>query len=640
MCETTLLRRLPVFSRCRRWAIALLGINLGMGALGAPGLITPLEAGDAGKGGAPFDWDAERSHWAYQPLRVENPIRDEADGEGEGARWARVAFDRLVWQKLRAQGLSPAPEAQPAALLRRLSYDLTGLPPGREDTAAFENAAESDLAYAETVERLLYSPHFGERLASMWLNLARYAEDQAHQVGDDTKFFYPNAHLFRQWVVDAFNADMPYDAFVRYQLAADFLGEAGEENLAALGFLGLGPKYYNRGRLEVQAEEWEDRVDTVTRGLLAVTVACARCHDHKNDAITMQDYYALAGVFASTEMWNRPLPGSEPERDEKGKEKPLTPEQTMHIVKEGQVRDLPVFERGDVTREGEPAPRRFLRVLHGAEPPAFTGGSGRLDLANAITGQARDLTARVFVNRVWGLIVGRPLVATPSNFGKLGARPAHQELLDFLAADFLGNGSSVKHLVRQIVLSATYRQSADASTEEIARDPGNDWLAHMNRRRLSAEMLRDSLLAVTGELHLRGGRSLELADPGNFRRTLYGRVSRKELDAYLAQFDYPDANVHCAIRAQTTTPAQKLFLLNSDFVLQRAETLADLVLAAGGALDARIAEAYLRVLAREPDATEAALAATFLQAHGAPDRARWVQFSQALLASNAFLYRD
>ena len=247
---------------------------------------------------------------------------------------------------MREQGFTPAAEASPFTLIRRLTFDLTGLPPAYEDVVAFVESSDPDAAYAQTVERLLHSPHFGERLASMWLTVARYAEDQAHQVGNDSKYFYPNAHMYRQWVVDAFNDDMPYDAFVRYQLAADFLGTEGEKNLVALGFIGLGPKYYNRGRLDVQAEEWEDRVDTVTRGLLAVTVACARCHDHKNDAITMQDYYGLAGVFASTEMWNKPLPGVEPKRDKDGNAKPLKPEETMHIVQEGEVRDLPVFERG------------------------------------------------------------------------------------------------------------------------------------------------------------------------------------------------------------------------------------------------------------------------------------------------------
>lgn len=591
-----------------------------------------------------FDWEEERAHWSYRPIDPDSIKASLSVTLNESAEaWVRGNLDRFVWQRLQREGIEPAIEADPIALIRRLTFDLTGLPPTYAEVQAMVNAADLDESYTKAVERLLQSPHFGERLASMWLNVARYAEDQAHQVGNDTAYFYPNAYLYREWVVDAFNRDMPYDAFVRYQLAADLMED--EENMVALGFLGLGPKYYNRGRLEVQAEEWEDRVDTVSRGFLAMTVACARCHDHKIDAITTKDYYGMAGIFASTEMWNKGLAGEVPERDKDGKEKGLKPVQTMHIVKDGNVRNLSVYERGDVSRAGELAPRNFLRVL--SEETALSlvtsdeKRSGRLELAKAITGHSQELSARVFVNRIWGLIVGNPLVATPSNFGKLGARPTHPELLDYLADDFLQHDSSVKHLVRQIVLSATYRQSADADPEVLERDPGNELLARMNRRRLSSEMLRDSMLVVTGELEFRGGASTELSDKSNFRRTLYGRVSRKELHAFLAQFDYPDANVHCAERASTTTPAQKLYLLNSDFVLARAEKLARRLVAESGSIDERIHSAYEWILSRRPDSKEVKLAQMFLGQDGdAADEARWVQFTQALLASNEFLYRD
>ncbi|MEM7386405.1 MAG: DUF1549 and DUF1553 domain-containing protein, partial [Verrucomicrobiota bacterium] len=490
-------------------------------------------------------------------------------------------------------------------------------------------------------ERLLGSSQFGERMASLWLPVARYAEDQAHQVGNKVNFFYPNAWLYRKWVVDAFNQDLPYDRFIHLQLAADAPNIGEESDLVALGFLGLGPKYYNRGRIEVLAEEWEDRVDTVTRGLLGMTVACARCHDHKTEAITMQDYYGLAGIFASTEMENKPLPGVEAKIDKKGKKKKIPPNQTIHIVADGKIQDLALFQRGDPTMKGPVVPRRFPQVLCEDTPAPFTEGSGRLDLARAITGPARDLTARVFVNRVWGLLVGKPLVGTPSNFGKSGTAPTHRELLDFLAADFIDQGWSVKQLARQILLSATYRQAADPSADGMKVDPDNTYLARMNRRRLSAEMLRDSLLQVTGELVPSGGPSLKLDDPANFRRTLYGRVSRKELNAYLAQFDYPDANVHCAVRSKTTTPAQKLFFLNSTFVLDRAERLLEQVAAVlPSQLENRIDLTYRHVLSRRPDSRELKLAESFLTQHGNPDQDRWIQLTQALLASNEFQYRD
>ena len=200
-----------------------------------------------------------------------------------------------------------------------MTFDLTGLPPTPEEVSGFLTD-ESGNPHATLVDRLLASPRFGERLASMWLPLARYAEDQAHQVGDDTKFFYPNAHLYRAWVMEAFNRDLPYDQFLKLQLAADLLPGTPPADLAALGFLGLGPKYYNRNRLEVMADEWEDRVDTVTRTMRhrALTVACARCHDHKFDPIGTADYYALAGVFASTRMVNR-TPDGTPEKAESTK---------------------------------------------------------------------------------------------------------------------------------------------------------------------------------------------------------------------------------------------------------------------------------------------------------------------------------
>ena len=589
--------------------------------------------------GSDIDWDAERQHWAYRAIfaaDLKPPISNASTA------WARGPLDHFVFQRMTQEGFSPADVAEPGKLLRRLTFALTGLPPTFAEAAAFADAVDPDAAYVAAVERLLNSPRFGEKFASMWLTVARYAEDQAHQVGSDSKHFYPNAHLYRQWVIDAFNEDMPYDDFLRYQMAADLLGDHGREHLVALGFLGLGPKYYNRGRLDVLAEEWEDRVDTVTRGLLAVTVACARCHDHKNDAFTMQDYYGLAGVFASTDMWNKRLPGLKPKLDDKGKEKAATPEETMHIVREGNIQNLPVFLRGDVSQKGGKVPRRFLTVLSKGEPgPLDKGNSGRLDLANAITETSKDLAARVFVNRVWSLIIGKPLVASPSNFGKLGAQPTNARLLDFLAADFIANNWSIKSLVRQIVVSATYRQSSLATKAEMQRDPGNDFLARMNRQRLTAEMLRDSLLNASEELDLRGGKSQNISDSTNFRRTLFGRVSRKELNAYLAQFDYPDANIHCAQRSETTTPGQKLYLLNSEFVLARAEAIAANMERNNRSVDDEAAWAFTKVLSRLPDDKELAFTKKFLSPSGSnPERSRRVQFAQALLASNEFLYVD
>ncbi|HEY7116031.1 MAG TPA: DUF1549 domain-containing protein, partial [Tepidisphaeraceae bacterium] len=235
----------------------------------------------------------DRRFWSFVPPRSMEraPVKE--------IGWPRTRIDRFILARLESHGLGPAPQAPRAILIRRLSFDLTGLPPTPDEVVAFKSDQSPD-AYERLVDRLLASPRFGERMASLWLPLARYAEDQAHQVGSDTKFFYPYAWKYRKWVIDAFNRDLPYDRFIELQIAADRLPDASADDLAALGLLGLGPKYYNRNRLDVMADEWEDRVDTLTRTTLGLTVACARCHDHKYDPIRTEDYYGLAGVFAGT----------------------------------------------------------------------------------------------------------------------------------------------------------------------------------------------------------------------------------------------------------------------------------------------------------------------------------------------------
>src|SRR5581483_11035225 len=254
---------------------------------------------------------------------------------------------------------------------------------------------------------LLSSPQYGERWARLWLDLMRYAEDQAHIVGNDRSLCYPNAYRYRDWVIRALNSDMPYDEFLRQQLASDLLQPDAKEEHVALGFVGLGPKYYRRNALDVMAEEWEDRVDVLTRGVLGLTVACARCHDHKYDPIRQEDYYGLAGVFASTEMFNRPFNESV-ELGKNGQAK--NPEQSLHIVRDENPHDLTVFARGDVTKPGAVAPRRFLEVLCEGTPTVWTSGSGRRELANALTDRGNPLTARVIVNRVWAWYFGRGIV--------------------------------------------------------------------------------------------------------------------------------------------------------------------------------------------------------------------------------------
>jgi len=668
----------------------------------------------------PIDWSTARNHWSFR-VPVAHPLP-----AVKRKYWPRQPLDHFILARLEQAGLTPSAEADPRTLIRRVTLDLTGLPPTPEEVSSFvqetqEEAARrkpaavnskpqalsvkgstsvslkaqrltpdaSPTAYEKLVDRLLASPKFGERMASMWLPLARFAEDQAHQVGSDTQFFYPNAHLYRNWIIDAFNRDIPYDQFVKLQLAADVLPETAQaevkgaatltpvsnsaapaaspkQELAALGFLGLGPKYYDRGRLAVMADEWQDRVDTVTRTFLGLTVACARCHDHKYDPIPTSDYYSLAGIFASTKMVNQAADGKE----DPATEAPKMRKDTVHVVMEDKPHDLNVFLRGNPDNKGPVEPRHFLKILSNGEPVPFKEGSGRKELAEAIASPTNPLTARVMVNRVWGLFFGMPLVSTPSNFGLIGDVPSHPELLDDLAVRFERNGWSIKTLVREMVLSSTYRQSSGVTTpgapnakvaaataspqpnrkskiadrksaDPLVVDGSNRLLWRMNRRRLSVEQWRDSVLFVSGKLQAGGGPSLELTDAANHQRTVYARVSRLKLNDLLMQFDYPDANVHAEKRSVTNTPMQKLYLLNSPLMQEQARDLAARITAITGVSNTtRIQRVYRLLYARDPQPEEVSLALDYLQKPDAQGMSRWERYAQILLVANEMLYVD
>jgi hypothetical protein len=345
-----------------------------------------------------------------------------------------------------------------------------------------------------------------------------------------------------------------------------------------MGFITGGRRF-----LGVTHDIIDDRIDVVTRGTMALTVACARCHDHKFDPIGTEDYYALAGVFASTSMFNRPLTAEvekaedsqkdnkEFENGKKTSGEAKDPKQSLHIIHEGTPTDLNIFIRGSVDSKGPTVPRHFLRVLCQGDPQPFASGSGRRELAEAISSPENPLTARVIVNRIWGLYFGRPLAATASNLGAMGERPTHPELLDDLTLRFLEANWSVKWLTRQIVTSTAYRMSSaergtgsaeQKSTPHSALrtpqllDPENRLLSHTNRRRLTVEQWRDSILAGTARLDSAiGGKSIDPQQPTERRRTIYSRASRLELNKLLAMFDYPDPNVHADRRVETTTCA-------------------------------------------------------------------------------------
>ena len=579
---------------------------------------------------AALDWAKARQHWSFIPPKKQ------ALPKVKDTTWPRERVDYFILAGMEAADLTPTREVDARTLIRRATFDLTGLPPTPEEVRAFVNDTRSD-AYARLVDDLLGRRAFGERMASMWLNLARYAEDQAHQVGNNSSLNYPNAWRYRDWVIAAFNADLPYDAFVEKQLAVDLIEPQNKEDLAALGFLGLGHKLYARSRLDVQTEEWSEQVDTVSQTFLGLTVACARCHDHKFDPITARDYYAMAGVFASVQLVNLRPDGKE--EDSKTLADKMDPG-TLHVVRDLKPHDLPIYDRGNVDTPGTTAPRGWLQVLSKDEPVKFEQGSGRAELARRITDPGNTLTARVMVNRLWDLVFGKPLVRTPSNFGTTGDRPTHPELLDDLALRFMQNGWSVKHLMRELVLSATYRQSSSGSAANAQLDEANDHLWRMNRRQLGIESWRDAIMATAGTLTMEGGASQNLDAPTHHKRTIYSQVSRRELNKTLMLFDYPDANVHAARRSKSTTPTQKLFVMNSPFILEQSKQLARRLQHSAGDDAIRIRHAYELLFAREPEGEEFALAQEFLQQPAEAGLTPWEQLAQALLATNEMLYVD
>lgn len=572
---------------------------------------------------AEIDWDTARQFWSFQP-----PRRGSLEGNVDNR------IDGFIQRSLTEAGLTANPAADDRTLVRRLYFDLIGLPPSASEAEAFyvEAGKNREAAIQNLITELLDSPHFGERWAALWLDVSRYAEDQAHIVGNNKSLFFPNAYRYRDWIIQAFNQDLPYDELIRLQLAADFVTPDDTTDDVALGFIGLGPKYYRRNAPEVMADEWEDRVDVVTRGLLGLTVACARCHDHKFDPIPTEDYYALAGVFASTEMWNRPV-DEQAEVEKSGHAK--NPEQALHIIRDKNVQDIHVFIRGDVNTKGEVVPRRFLQVLSAADSTPFKEGSGRLELANHIASPNNPLTARVIVNRIWAAYFGQPLVGTPSNFGQLGEQPTHPELLDDLAFRFMENGWSLKWLHREIVSSKTYQQSSELTSAAQSIDPGNQFLSRMNRRRLTVEQWRDALLKAGGHLDSAiGGPSITPDQTDEYRRTVYSERSRFQLNPILAMFDFPDPNAHAARRVETTTPLQKLFVINSPFMLTRADELTQRIQQQEGGTDEQIRSAYQILFSRSPNLDELQLGKTFVESAG------WQQYAQVLLASNEFLILD
>jgi cytochrome c553 len=587
----------------------------------------------------PVVGEAARKFWSLQPV-VEQPTPKVSE-----PKWPVTKADFFVLQKLDEQKLAHAPPADRRTLVRRVYFDLIGLPPTNEQVEAFLADKRAD-AYERLVDELLASPRFGEKWARHWFDVVRYAEDNSTSEATSRPPRFP--YRYRDWVIDAFNSDVSFDRFVRLQLAADSLPGVAPADLAALGFLGLSLVYHKDLNLSKDviaafvADEWDERLDVVTRGLLGLTVACARCHDHKFDPVSTKDYYALAGVMANTQLTELPLKTAtnviiNGVRDAGTWVNGDNPNRTVIEYRPGRYRDLPVFIRGDPARPGEVVPRRFLEVLSTGKPKSFTDGSGRRELAEAIVTDASSLTSRVFVNRVWGWVFGRGIVTTPSNFGALGDRPTHPELLDDLAARFVANKWSVKWLVRELVLSATYRQSSRHDEKSAASDPDDRWLWRAPRKRLELEQWRDAMLQVSGQLSLGGeGPSDDLDSPRSVRRTVYGKVSRQRPSDIHRLFDLPDPKGHGEKREVTTTPLQQLYFLNSPFVRQAAAGLAKA--ATGKSGEEGTKALFRRTLLRDPTDDELKTALRLIR----PDRdggtPAWELLAQTLLVSHEFLY--
>ncbi|MDE0735540.1 MAG: PSD1 and planctomycete cytochrome C domain-containing protein [Pirellulaceae bacterium] len=784
------------------------------------------------------------NHWSLQPVRTRPfPVVQQA-------QWPVTGIDYYILARLEQAGLTPSPAAGRRELIRRVMFDLVGLAPTAAQTQQFLDDSAPD-AYQRLLDRVLASPQYGERWGRYWLDVARYSDTVGYNFMKERRF--PFSYTYRDYVVRALNSDKPYDQFIMEQLAADLMKLDDNRNLAAMGFLTVGRRYRNE-QLDV-----DDRIDTMTRGMLGLTVSCARCHDHKYDAIPTRDYYSLYGVFASSQIpadeqlpligtaeetpyyqefkrkldslegklrnhdrvqalkftlgfrsqlvdylvraiaapsdeqlakldflkvpnqkirkaqvvrWRKflieeksqapavmvpiktlaVLPAKaysdkremlleklrqQPAGTAPGQVNPLlkqrlldsAPENKIQLARvigellqevylkstqkgvplseaEQQIRDLVsrdgtpthvtlknvkdfynrddnnkrqgvlrpveqhkafargnppramvlsekpkpydprVFIRGQSGRKGDQVPRQFLYVVSGKDRQPFKQGSGRLEMAQAIANPSNSLTARVITNRIWMHHLTTPIVTTPSDFGIRSDRPIHLDVLDYLAASLVQSGWSIKQLHREIMLSATYRQSSVDREAGRQIDTDNSLYWRMNRRRLDYEAMRDSLLQAVDTLDLTmGGPSESLTESTSLhRRAIYTFVDRQDLPGLLRVFDFPNPDQHSARRPSTTVPQQALFLMNSAVVIERVKRwttsreLADLD------TDDRIRRYYQQFFQRAPSEQELQIGRNFVNrppdAKGGSKLGPWGQYAQLLLLSNEFHFID
>jgi hypothetical protein len=588
------------------------------------GATDPRDGSGAARSAAP-----DPSWWSLRPV-VDPPVPGVDPRE---AGWARSPIDRFVLARLRENGLDPSPEADRRTLIRRLSFDLLGLPPSPDELDRFLADDRPD-AYERLVDRLLSSPHHGERWARHWMDLVHYAESHGH----DQDRIRPNAWPYRDYLIASFNADTPYARFVQEQVAADALFPERPGLAVALGMIAAGPwdesslRDIREDSIDRQVGHYLDRDDmlsTVMSTFASLTVHCARCHDHKFDPITQEDYYALQAVFAGVGRADRRYdedPGIARMRralELQRRAQPhrawvlecltaaLPPPRFVYAAAAdfvpdgshrppGKPRPVFVLKRGDIHKPGAAAVPGALGCVSGL-PGRFildepeNEAARRAALARWLTDPRNPLTYRSIVNRVWQQLMGKGLVETPSDFGRMGAAPSHPALLDWLTSRFLEDGGSLKRLQRSIVTSAVYRQAVrhDARAEGI--DAENRLLWRMNRRRLDAESVHDAILRISGRLETTmGGPSVrqfatrpgvhvtpvvdysqyDQDGPGSGRRSVYRFVFRTLPDPFLDSLDEADASQLTAARSESITPLQALALLHNPFVIRQSEHLA------------------------------------------------------------------
>jgi hypothetical protein len=687
---------------------------------------------------AAYDFVKAKQFWSFVP--VANPPIPKV----KSTDWSANPVDAFVQAQREAKGLRPVEQADRRTLIRRATFDLTGLPPTPAEIEAFL-ADRSPDAFAKVVDRLLASPAYGERWGRHWLDVVRYADTS----GCNADFPIPQMAWYRDYVIASFNTDKPYDQFLKEQIAGDLMPAKDEadrrQKVIATGYLANSRRFGSRG-----AEfhlTYEDMIDNLGKSMLGLSVSCARCHDHKFDPIPTADYYAIYGILSSTKY---AFPGTEIFRhqkdfvplgpaeqvailrdydaklaacdddiekykneklkvssklkalkDQKAAGKPVSEEEIASLQDElaratmataaavseskrleadppsgdkayavseaNRIGDARIQKKGEPKDLGDEVPRGFLTILGGQKLAADDKSSGRLALAGWIADAKNPLTARVMVNRIWQNHFGQGIVKTPNDFGIRGQRPTHPELLDFLATRFVESGWSMKSMHRLIMLSRTYQLASTPDAGDETIDPANDSYWRQNSRRLSAEEIRDSLLAMGEDLdrtpagphpfppaqewHYTQHKPFVDDYPTN-HRSIYLMQQRIRKQPFLAAFDGADTNASTGQRPISTTAIQALFAMNDPLMHEVAEKFAARVMAAGSADDAaRIDQAYRLAYGRPPAADEVQLGRDYLRqmtaklkSAGTPDRelerAAWASYARVILGSNEFVFVD